>query len=128
MSFDPSLPEFHLYGTDIVLEAERRGMRSYGLDMPLIHNAKAQLQLGPDYVRSYRYMVRKWQNRLPVPTTCGPLTAMPLALAMRRLRIRYGATFRTSHYSTQRLLDPCSKSKQLGLEQMLAGPMLPVNA
>ncbi len=128
VSFDPSLPEFHLYGTDIILEAERMGMRAYGLDMPLIHNAKAQLRLGPDYVRAYRYMVRKWRTRLPVPTTCGPLTARPLALAIRRLRIRYGATFRTPLYSTQRLMDPCLKSEELGLERMLVGPMLPIDA
>lgn len=128
VSFDPSLPEFHLYGTDIILEAERRGMRSYGLDMPLIHNAKAQLQLGPDYARAYRYMLRKWRDRLPVPTTCGPLTAAPLALAIRRLRIRYGAIFRTSRYSKQRLLDPYSKSRELGLEQILASPMLRTDA
>jgi hypothetical protein len=128
VSFDPSLPEFHLYGTDIILEAERMGMRAYGLDMPLIHNAKAQLRLGPDYVRAYRYMVRKWRNRLPVPTTCGPLTAKPLALAIRRLRIRYGAAFRAPLYSTQRLMDPCLKSEELGLERMLVGPMLPIDA
>jgi hypothetical protein len=128
ISFDASLPEFHLYGTDIILEAERRGMHSYGLDMPLIHNAKAQVELGADYARAYRYMVRKWRDRLPVPTTCGPLTTIPFALAMRRLRIRYGAAFRTSLYSTQRLSDPYTKSKQLGLEQMLAGPMLQAKA
>ena len=34
-----------------MLEAEKRGYGSYGLDMPLIHNAKAQLRLGPDYVK-----------------------------------------------------------------------------
>ena len=123
ISFDPMLPEFHFYGTDIVLEAERQGMRSYGFDMPLIHNAKAQVRLGADYGRAFRYMVRKWRDRLPVPTTCGMLTAAPLALAIRRLRMRYGAIFRTSAYSTQRLSDPCSKSKVLGLDQLLAGPM-----
>lgn len=123
ISFDPMLPEFHLYGTDIILEAERQGMRSYGLDMPLIHNAKAQLQIGSDYRRAFRYMVQKWRDRLPVPTTCGPVTATPFALAIRRLRIRYGAIFRTSAYSTQRLSDPCSKSKELGFDRMLADPM-----
>ena len=73
VSFDPLLPEFHLYGNDIILEAERQGKRSYGFDLPLIHNAKAQLRFGSDYVRAYKYMVRKWRARLPVPTTCGTL-------------------------------------------------------
>ena len=76
-SFDPLLPNFHLYATDIILTAEQKGKRSYGLDMPLIHNAKAQLHIGRDYVGSYEYMVRKWRNRLPVQTVCGTLTTNP---------------------------------------------------
>ncbi|MCK1424824.1 hypothetical protein IVB15_30245 [Bradyrhizobium sp. 182] len=123
VSFDPLLPEFHLYGTDIALEARRLGKSCYGLDMPLIHNAKAQLRLGPDYIRSYRYMVRKWRDRLPVPTTCGLLTQNPFVLPMRRLRIRYKAIFRTSTYSTQRLSDPSVKARELGMDRLLAAPM-----
>jgi hypothetical protein len=122
ISFDVLLPEFHLYGTDIILEAERQGKRSYGLDVPLIHNAKAQLRLGSDYGRAYRYMVRKWRNRLPVPTTCGTLTATPLILWFRRLRIRYKAIFRPSTYSTRRVLDPHAKVLELGLDKLLAIP------
>jgi hypothetical protein len=124
ISFDPLLPEFHLYGTDIVLEAERRGKRSYGLDLPLIHNAKAQLRLGSDYVRAYNYMVRKWRTRLPVPTTCGTLTANPLALPLRRLRIRYRAICRPSSYNTQRLSNPQAKAIEIGLEKLLAAPII----
>ena len=124
VSFDPLLPEFHLYGTDIILEAERRGKRSYGLDLPLIHNAKAQLRLGSDYVRAYNYMVRKWRARLPVPTTCGTLTANPFALPLRRLRIRYRAICRPSSYNTQRLSDPQAKAIEIGMEKLLAAPMV----
>jgi hypothetical protein len=123
VSFDPLLPEFHLYGTDIILEAERQGKRSYGLDLPLIHNAKAQLQIGSDYVRAYKYMVRKWHARLPVPTTCGVLTANPLALPLRRLRTRYKAICRPSTYNTQRLADPHAKALEIGLEKLLATPL-----
>ncbi len=124
VSFDPLLPEFHLYGTDIILEAERHGMRSYGLDMPLIHNAKPQLRLGADYGRAFRYMVRKWRDRLPVPTTCVRLTASPLALAIARLRIRYWAIRKASTYSTHRLSDAAAKATELGLDKMLAAPMV----
>jgi hypothetical protein len=123
ISFDPLLPEFHLYGTDIVLEAERQGRCAYGLDMPLIHNAKAQLRLGPDYGRAFRYMVRKWRDRLPVPTTCIPLTATPLTLTIARMRLRYMAVCKPSSYSTQRLSDPGAKATELGFEKMLAAPL-----
>lgn len=121
--FDPLLPEFHLYGTDIVLEAERQGKRAYGLDLPVVHNAKAQLRIGGDYVRAYKYMVRKWRSRLPVPTTCGPLTRIPLRLTLRRLRTIYKAVFRPTTYSTQRLLDPRAKALELGLDKLLAAPV-----
>ena len=49
VSFDPLLPEFHLY-EQILLSRQCLGKTCYGLDMPLIHNAKAQLPFGPDYV------------------------------------------------------------------------------
>jgi hypothetical protein len=122
VSFDPLLPNFHLYATDIILTAERSGMRSYGLDMPLIHNAKAQLLVGGDYLESYKYMVQKWSDRLPVPTPCGSITSNPLAPLFRRLRIRYKARFRRSTYSTNRVEDPSSKAIELGLDQMLEVP------
>ena len=121
VTFDPLLPNFHLYATDIILTAERNGMRSYGLDMPLIHNAKAQLHLGRDYEETYKYMVQKWSNRLPVPTTCGTITSNSLTLSFRRLRIRYKALLRPSTYSTQRVQDPSTKAIELGLDQMLDG-------
>ena len=123
--FDRKLPGFHLYGTDIVLEAERLGRTAYALDVPLIHNAKAQLNLGPDYVDSYRYMARKWRARLPVPTTCGLLTANPLVLPFRRLKIRYKALCRPTTYSTERVPDPAAKAEELGMRRMLAAPWEP---
>jgi hypothetical protein len=123
VSFDPLLPEFHLYGTDIILEAEKQGKGAYGLDMPLIHNAKAQLRLGPDYVRAYRFMVRKWRARLPVPTTCVPLMQNLPLLHLHRLKARYRAICRPSTYSTQRLSDPGVKARELGFPQLLAAPL-----
>jgi hypothetical protein len=119
ITFDPLLPNFHLYATDIILTAERMGMRSYGVDLPLIHNAKAQLRMGRDYIESYQYMVRKWRDRLPVPTTCGSITANPVVPLFRRFRIRYKAIFRPSTYNTIRIEDPAAKAIELGLDKML---------
>ena len=124
ITFDPKLPEFHLYATDIILAAERAGKRSYAFDMPLIHNAKAQLYVGRDYRNSYRYMIEKWRDRLPVPTTCGPLTSTPFAIARRHLRMRYKAIFRQSTFSTHRIPDPSAKSRELGLDQLLLEGMV----
>ena len=117
--FDPGLPGFHLYGTDIALEAERQGRAAYVLDLPLIHNAKAQLRLGSDYVAAYNYMVRKWRVRLPVPTTCGVVTANPIVLPYRRLKMRYKALFRRATYCSERLADPAAKAQELNITGLL---------
>ena len=125
ISFDPLLPDFHFYGTDIILEAERQGKRCYGLDMPLLHNAKAQLRFGPDYARAFRYMVKKWRSRLPVPTTCVLLTEAPFTLAAARVRAFYRGICKPWSYSTQRIPDPCAKAEELGFVELLVAPMLP---
>lgn len=124
VKFDRLLPEFHLYGTDIILEAERQGLVSYGLDMPLIHNAKPQLRLGPDYERAYQYMVQKWRDRLPVRTTCLTLTERPFTLTIARMRLRYFALRKPWAYSKHRVADPGSKAIALGLERLLAVPLV----
>jgi hypothetical protein len=123
VSFDPLLPEFHLYGTDIILTAEKQGKRCYGLDMPLIHNAKAQLQLGKDYRRAFQYMVRKWRDRLPVHTTIIKLTNRPFTLLLARIRVRYKAIMVPSVYCNRRLSDPCGKATELGFPDLLVAPM-----
>jgi hypothetical protein len=123
VKFDPRLPEFHFYGNDLVLNAERQGKLSYGLDMPILHNAKPQLRITPDFVRSYKYMVRKWRDRLPLKTPYCLLTSNPLQLPMRRLRIRYKAICRPSTYSTQRITDPHAKARELDLTRRLTAPM-----
>ena len=94
------------------------------LDMPLIHNAKPQLRLGPDYGRAFRYMLKKWRDRLPVRTTCVPLTTTPLTLTIARLRVRYWATCKALTYSTRRLSDPGAKAAELGLDKILAAPLV----
>jgi hypothetical protein len=113
VSFDPALPSFHLYGTDIVLEARKAGMKSYALDLPVIHNSKANVRLDRAYVAAYRFMVRKWKTLLPLPTVIAPLTPNPLPLLLRRARLRYKAIFRSSTMHP-RLESPELKARELG--------------
>lgn len=113
VSFDPALPSFHLYGTDIVLCARTAGMRSYIVDLPVIHNAKPVVRLDRYYVSAYKFMVRKWAPLLPWPTVILPLTRNPLRLVFRALRIRYKALFRAS--TLHPALDhPDLKARELG--------------
>lgn len=113
ISFDPALPSFHLYGTDIVLEAQRAGMKSYVIDLPVIHNSKAAVRLDSTYKVAYRFMVRKWKALLPLPTVIVQLTRNPWPLLFRRLRLRYKAILRAS--TLHPMIDsPESMARELG--------------
>jgi len=68
--FDEKLPGFHLYGTDICLEAARRGCRAYVLPCFCIHNANGIRFLPWSYWKSFIYMRRKWRRELPIVTPC----------------------------------------------------------
>jgi hypothetical protein len=116
LRFDQDLPGYHLYATDIVLEARRRGLKSLVFDGPVIHNSRANPQpLDRHYWAAYRYMQRKWAAQLPLPTCVVPVTrsAWPLwkqwtRNELCRLRGRF-----TPH---PRLADPAAKARALGFE------------
>ncbi|WP_128932369.1 hypothetical protein [Bradyrhizobium zhanjiangense] len=114
--FDPSLPSFHLYGTDIVLEAKRAGMKSYVIDLPIIHNSKATLRLDHSYLTAYRFMIRKWRAQLPWPTVIVQLSRNPLPLLLRRLRLRYRAILRATTLNPK-FECPEAKARELGFAQ-----------
>jgi hypothetical protein len=112
IAFDPALPSFHLYGTDIVLEAQRAGMKSYAIDLPVIHNSKAGVRLDGAYIAAYRFMIHKWRPLLPLPTVIVQLTRNPWPLLLRRLRLRYKAVLRAS------TLHPMIESPELVARQL----------
>jgi hypothetical protein len=74
LHFDERLPGFHLYGTDICLQAEAGNMGSYIIPAFCIHNANGIVRLPSDFWRAYFYLRRKWWNRLPIKTCCTVIT------------------------------------------------------
>lgn len=74
LRFDEQLPGFHLYGTDICLESEVRGMRNYALPCFALHNSCGVKWLPMSFWRAYMYLRRKWKDRLPVVTPCTEIT------------------------------------------------------
>lgn len=74
VKFDDQLPGYHLYGTDIALQARASGQGAYVVDAPIIHNTRPLWYLPRPYWRAYRYMTRKWRDVLPVQTTCSCLS------------------------------------------------------
>lgn len=72
--FDPTLPGFHMYGTDICLEAERLGFKSYAISAFFVHNTNGYAILPWAFWKSCLDIRRKWWDRLPVITPCATIT------------------------------------------------------
>ena len=91
LRFDPALPSFHLYGTDIVQAARAAGWSAYAIDAPAIHHSRPVADLGGGYRAAYRYMQGKWRDLLPIPTTILPVThsLFPLLWKDARIRLRH---------------------------------------
>jgi hypothetical protein len=87
LKFDEALPGFHLYGTDLCLEAARRGLSCYAIDAGCVHNSNGIALLPLAFWRSWFYIRRKWRSQLPVLTPCMPVTRWGLS-AMRYLGTR----------------------------------------
>jgi len=115
LRFDEQLPSFHLYGTDIVLEAKQRGFGSYAFDGPVIHNCRVA-HLDASYGAAYTYMRRKWSHCLPITNCVVPVTRWGWPLIIQRLR---GVLQRVRHRADDRprLLDVRQLAVELGYEQ-----------
>lgn len=74
LKFDESVPNFHLYGADICLQAKAHNMRSYVFPAFAIHNSNGIGILPKDYWKTYFAMRRKWKAVLPVMTPCMPIS------------------------------------------------------
>jgi glycosyltransferase involved in cell wall biosynthesis len=74
LRFDEQLPGFHMYGTDICLEARRRGMKSYAISAFCIHNSNGYGMLPLQFWRCYLFMRKKWRAQLPIATSCTEIT------------------------------------------------------
>jgi hypothetical protein len=115
IGFDPDLPSYHLYATDIVQIAKARGLKSYVIDAKIIHHSRPTLNLGDKgYRRAYRHMQRKWREVLPLPSLICPVEKTSFRLWARDLRMRIRARGRTVRPAPPG--DPVEIARSLGLE------------
>ena len=97
LRFDESLHGFHLYGGDICLMAETRGLKNYAISACAVHNTNGIRFLPRAYWKIFFQMRTKWRARLPVQTPCMPITSgcgAALRYAVRRplWLLRHGAS------------------------------------
>ena len=74
LRFDEQLDGFHMYGTDICLEARRRGMKCYAISAFCVHNTNGYKLLPFQFWRNYLFMRKKWKSLLPISTSCAKIT------------------------------------------------------
>lgn len=115
VTFDPDIPSFHLYGTDIIQTAKVRGLKSYVIDVPVIHHSRPTVDLRGGFRVAYGYMQRKWRGALPIQNLICPIypTMIPFWIrnAKMLLRVRGDTTRREPEG------DPVDIARQLGLER-----------
>ncbi len=86
--FDPNLPQFHLYGTDLAQSAIAAGRTAWAVELPVVHNNRPIVSLGGGYRDAYLYARKKWRDKLPIHTSICALSNNPLALWRARWRRR----------------------------------------
>lgn len=89
LNFDADLPDFHLYGTDIVQTALAMGGTAFAVELPVVHNNRPIASLRGGYAEAYAYTRRKWSSRLPIHTCICTLTYNPLPLWRSQWRRRH---------------------------------------
>ncbi|MEH6525476.1 MAG: glycosyltransferase [Sneathiella sp.] len=111
LRFDENLPNFHMYGTDIVQMANENKFGAYIVHLPVVHNDSFHEILGNDYADSFKYMRRKWRRKLPIRTTCARLTWRPFTVEFNSL------TMWLTHSKRKELAQPITRSpKEIAFE------------
>ncbi len=118
--FDEKLPGFHLYGTDICLEAKRRGMKNYIISAFCIHNSNGIQFLPGAFWRSYFFLRSKWWCELPVTTPCTVITKS--ALPVVKYVLTMGRAVLSFPDQGRRCADPQLLYENLGVHR--EGPQL----
>lgn len=106
LCFDPDLPGFHMYGTDIVQTARARGLGAYVTALPLVHNDVFHDNLHADFARAYHYMRKKWRRVLPLRSSVLSISRHGLNLPLQRLLMR------TSYGKRQAIAQDTSRPPQ----------------
>lgn len=110
--FDEALSGFHMYGADICLEAQRRGMKCYAISAFCIHNTNGYDFLPFQFWKNYLFMRKKWKGELPITTSCTEITSWCWPMIHWNMT-RLVTILRRRHYKYRRLSDPQSLYRRL---------------
>ena len=130
LSFDDSLPHFHMYGVDICMAAEETGRKNYAISAFCIHNTQPSLILGEDFYDCCRHVRRRWKKQLPIQTTCVRITRYNVAMYQRRLREMYLRYVKPKEFGGARAANVQHLLREVDalLNQNCAQPLSPTEA
>ena len=116
LRFDDALPGFHLYATDVILEARKMGLKAFAINAPVVHNSRPNPNpFDSHFFAGYRHMAGKWSEQLPLRTCTVPVTKWGWPLRKRWLQ-REVRKLRGRGPSGQRVDNPAAVARQLGYE------------
>lgn len=123
LRFDEGLDGFHMYGTDICLEAEKRGLSNYAVPCFIFHNSNGIRNLPWAFWRAWLYVRNKWWSRLPVVSPCTVVTRWPIRNIRQVLERFFAFSLRGQGVGTRRS-DPvaaCAELERTGAIPPLSG-------
>jgi glycosyltransferase involved in cell wall biosynthesis len=114
LRFDPALPHFHLYGTDLCLIAKDMGMTNYAFQGFCIHNTNQLLQLPQEFYQCHNYVKAKWAKYLPIYASCMTITRFNKELYKKQLSEFLHTVLRKKQQPVLRVSDPRAFLGKLG--------------
>jgi glycosyltransferase involved in cell wall biosynthesis len=123
LRFDPALPHFHMYGTDICMIARERGLPSYAMPAFCVHNTNQLLELPPEYYACYRYVKRKWTKYVPIASACVSITRFNGELLKKRV-LEFAARARSRGRTQSKRIDDPTALLSAELWRKLGAPGL----
>ncbi|GGE09838.1 hypothetical protein GCM10011529_15200 [Polymorphobacter glacialis] len=121
LSFDPDLPHFHMYGTDIVQMAASAGRSAHVIQAPVVHNTIPVVSLAGGFTAGYRFLQKKWAVRLPIVTSMTTITHAGLPLFRARARHWWYSRrmIKRSGIEPPRVTDVVALAKAVGYESIV---------
>lgn len=113
LRFDEALPGFHLYGTDLCLQARAMGRKNYVISTFCVHNSTGLRALPLAFWTSYEYLRRKWCPILPIITPCTIIRKSYLGMLTEACRSYKGALARRCKIAGGRAEDPAALYRTL---------------
>jgi hypothetical protein len=108
LRFDPTLPHFHMYGTDICMSAKEKGMVSFAIPAFCIHNTNQILRFPKEFYECYRHIKNRWGKYLPIYAPCITISRFDGDLHLRRIRELYVRLWHRKIMPVYRVEDPRS--------------------